>query len=137
LDYEHSLVFRVLNSTPLKEFIVRCQVGSLPFTYLGLPLGSSKPKIDDFSPLMDRIERRLMCCSSFLSYLGRLELVNYVISPIATYTMATLKLPSSVINYIDRARRQYLWRGSNFNKKYRNLVAWDLIQRPKKQVVWG
>jgi hypothetical protein len=78
-----------------------------------------------------------MCCSSFLSYLGRLELVNYVISPIATYTMATLKLPSSVINYIDRARRQYLWRGSNFNKKYRNLVAWDLIQRPKKQVVWG
>lgn len=29
--------------------ILGCAVGSFPFTYLGLPLGTSKPKVDDFS----------------------------------------------------------------------------------------
>lgn len=27
-----------------------CQQGSFPFTYLGLPMGISKPKIEDFHP---------------------------------------------------------------------------------------
>jgi hypothetical protein len=29
-----------------------CQKGSLPFTYLGLPLGTSKPNIQEFLPLI-------------------------------------------------------------------------------------
>jgi len=37
-----------------------CCAGSLPFTYLRLPLGLTKPKIDDFLPLVTRCERRLI-----------------------------------------------------------------------------
>ncbi|WVZ99154.1 hypothetical protein U9M48_044493 [Paspalum notatum var. saurae] len=29
-----------------------CSAGSLPFTYLGLPLGTTKPKVEDFLPLV-------------------------------------------------------------------------------------
>ncbi|WVZ90370.1 hypothetical protein U9M48_036677 [Paspalum notatum var. saurae] len=36
-----------------------CSTGSLPFTYLGLPLGSTKPKVEDFLPLVQKCERRL------------------------------------------------------------------------------
>jgi len=28
----------------------RCKLGGLPFTYLGLPLGTTKPKIIDLMP---------------------------------------------------------------------------------------
>jgi hypothetical protein len=35
-----------------------CQVGSMPFTYLGLPLGTTKPNITEFAPLITKIERR-------------------------------------------------------------------------------
>jgi hypothetical protein len=55
-----------------------CQKGSLPFTYLGLPLGTTKPNIQDFMPLMQRIEKRLSCTSMFLSQGGKLELVKLV-----------------------------------------------------------
>jgi hypothetical protein len=41
-----------------------CQIGSLPFTYLGLPMGITKPRFQDLTPIMDRIERRLSACSS-------------------------------------------------------------------------
>ena len=33
-----------------------CQTGSLSFTYLGLPLSLSKPKVIDVSPLVNRYE---------------------------------------------------------------------------------
>ena len=29
-----------------------CQVGSLPFTYITLPLGTTKPKVIDFLPMV-------------------------------------------------------------------------------------
>jgi hypothetical protein len=36
-----------------------CQVGSLHFTYLGLPLSHKKPSSQDCLPLIIRVERRL------------------------------------------------------------------------------
>ena len=35
--------------------IFGCSVGSLPFTYLGLPLGTSRPSMNDLTPLMSHI----------------------------------------------------------------------------------
>ena len=32
-----------------------CEIGTMPFIYLGLPMGTSKPRVDDFSPMMDRV----------------------------------------------------------------------------------
>jgi hypothetical protein len=47
-----------------------CQSGSFPFTYLGMPLGTSRPKVDDFLPLISKCERRLSFVSPFLSLAG-------------------------------------------------------------------
>ena len=94
-----------------------CTVGTMLFTYLGLPMGTTKPKIEDMFSLMAKIERRLNGCSSLLSLSGRLQLVNSVISPITIYTMCTIKLHKGVIDNIDRARKQCLWRGNEQDKK--------------------
>lgn len=37
-----------------------CSKGTLPFTYLGLPLSIVKPTVADFWPLVTKCERRLM-----------------------------------------------------------------------------
>jgi hypothetical protein len=37
-----------------------CSIGSLPFTYLGLPLSITKPTVADFWPLVSKCERRLV-----------------------------------------------------------------------------
>ena len=105
--------------------ILGCQIGSMPFTYLGLPMGTTKPRMTDLTPLMvDRVERRLSACSSLLSYTGRLQLINSVITPVTIYTMCSIKLPSGVIENIDRARKQCLWRGNNQANRGGHLVAW-------------
>ena len=108
-----------------------CQVGSLPFTYLGLPLGTTKPRIEEFAPLLYKIERKLSACSTLLSYLGRIEYINTVLTPTVTYAMCTFKLHKGVIHGVDRIRKQCLWRGNSERKRGANLVAWSLAQRPK------
>jgi hypothetical protein len=62
-----------------------CSKGSLPFTYLGLPLGLTKPKVQEFLPLVTKCERRLSSISSFLNQAGRLELTNAVFSSLPTF----------------------------------------------------
>lgn len=103
----------------------------LPFTYLGLPLGTTRPKIEDFAPLMNQMERRLSATSTFLGLSGKVELTKAVLSALPTYTMCTLKLPLGVVNNLDRARRDCLWRGSDVNDKKKPLVALKKICRPR------
>jgi len=57
-----------------------CTKGSLPFTYLGLPLSLIKPTVADFWPLISKCERRLVAFSSYLSEAGSLELTNAVLT---------------------------------------------------------
>jgi hypothetical protein len=97
-----------------------CQVGTFPFTYLGLPLGTTKPKIEEFAPLLDRVERKLSACSTFLSYSGRVEYINSVITPTVNYAMCTLKLHKCVIEAVDRVRKQCLWRGNSEKKRWKS-----------------
>jgi hypothetical protein len=108
-----------------------CQLGTLPFTYLGLPMGTTKPRVEDYMPLMDKIERRLTSTSAFLTQAGRLQLVNSVLSSLPTYAMCSLKIPVAVLDFINRARRHCLWRGSDANAKGRSLAAWPKVTKPK------
>jgi len=107
-------------------------IGSMPFTYLGLPIGTKKP-IMDLTPLMDRMERRLNACSSLLSYSGRLEMVISAITPIVTYAMCSLKLSAEVTDNMDRIRKQCVWRGNDITSKGGHLAAWPMVSKPKKK----
>uniref|UniRef100_A0A0A9GKK0 Reverse transcriptase domain-containing protein n=1 Tax=Arundo donax TaxID=35708 RepID=A0A0A9GKK0_ARUDO len=113
--------------------IFGCKIGTLPFTYLGLPVVTTKPRVDDHAPLINRMERRLSAVASFLATSGRLTLVNLALSSLPTYTMCTLLLPITVTENIDRARRNCLWRGSDVNAKGKPLVAWKKVYRPKSK----
>jgi hypothetical protein len=114
-----------------------CSVGTFPFTYLGLPLGLTKPLVKDYAPLICQIERRLSASSLYLSHVGRLQLINSVISSLPTYFMCTLKLPLTVIDIIDKHRKNCLWRGRDIRNKGYNLAAWELVQKPKDKCGLG
>jgi hypothetical protein len=110
-----------------------CKLESLPFTYLGLPMGTTKPRVEHFETLMNKVERRLTATSNFLTHAGRLQLVNSVLSSLPTYAMCSLQLPVTVLKHIDRARKHCLWRGSDINAKMKPLVAWEKCSKPKKK----
>jgi hypothetical protein len=107
------------------------QMGTYPFTYLGLPMGLFKPKAEDFLPLIHRIERRLLSTSTYRNQAGRLEMVNAVLTALPTFYMSNLKLPPTTYKQIDRHKKHCMWRGANMNAKKPPLAAWKLETRPK------
>jgi hypothetical protein len=108
-------------------------MGAFPFTYLGLPLRITKPRLDDFLPMVHKVEKRLTCTSLFLSQAGKLEMVNSVLSALPTYYMCTLKLPPTVIKQIDKYQKHCVWRGGDINAKKPPLEAWHMVTRPKSE----
>lgn len=58
--------------------IFGCQVGSLPFTYLGLPVRTTRPRIQDLVSVVHRVERRLSASSPLLSQGARLQLLQSI-----------------------------------------------------------
>lgn len=100
----------------------RCVLVSFLFTYLGLPMGLTKLQVKDYAPLIYKIEMRFSASARFLSYEGRVQLVNSILSSLPTYYMCTLKLPIAVIEAIYKYRKNCLWRDSDFKKKEYNLA---------------
>jgi hypothetical protein len=109
-----------------------CAKGSLPFTYLGLPLSLTKPKVIDFSPLVTKCERRLIARSCFLSQAGRLEIANSVITALPMFAMSTFHMHSTVLEQIDKYRRHCIWRGADIESKKPSKTDWNTVRKPKK-----
>lgn len=136
VNYEKSMLVPINvpeQLTNLMLGILGCSRGSFPFTYLGLPLSTSRLRIEDFHPIMHRIERSLTGCSTMLSYDGRILLIKSIFSALPTFFMCTLALPQGVIDQIDKYLRNFFWRKFGMEDRGSALIAWSKVCKPKKQ----
>lgn len=109
VNYNKSMMLPINISRERLDLLAKtfgCSKGTLPFTYLGLPLGITKPKVIDFLPLVNECERRFGGISSMLNQAGGLQITNAALSSLPTYYMCTLELPKSVIKQIDKFRKR-------------------------------
>jgi hypothetical protein len=97
-----------------------------------LPLALTKPKVDDFLPLVNICEERLTNTSLFLSQARKLQMVNVVFSSLPTFFMSTFLLHSLVREQVDKYRKHCLWRGSDANNRINAKAAWPLVTKAKK-----
>nr|CAD1823673.1 unnamed protein product [Ananas comosus var. bracteatus] len=80
-----------------------CSTHGFPFKYLGLPLSPKKLHKADYLPLIEKLDNRLAGWKGLtLSRAGRLALLNSVLSSIPTFFCTAFRLPSWVINSIDK-----------------------------------
>jgi hypothetical protein len=76
----------------------------MPFNYLGLPLGTTTPRIQDLLPLVDRLERRLVATSTFLAYGGRFQLIRSCISSMPIFFLCYLGIPLGIVTHLNMIR---------------------------------
>jgi hypothetical protein len=107
-----------------------CQIGTLPFPYLGLAVGTTRPSIQDLTPVVHRLERRLMATSSFLSQGARLQLITSAISSMPIHMLCTMHIPPGITKQFDRIIRQCLWM-DNVDTPKQSLASWKMICKPK------
>lgn len=107
--------------------------GTLPVRYLGLPLMSRKLKINEYSPLLEKIISKFNGWAvKSLSFAGRSQLIASVIYGSVNFWMSTFMLPKGCIRKIDSLCSRFLWSGS-IDTHSKAKVAWSTVCLPKKE----
>jgi hypothetical protein len=112
---------------------LNCRVGTIPFKYLGLPVGANPRKMSTWDPMIKVIRGRLGSWGNkYVSLGGRIVLINAVLNAIPIFYLSYLKMPNKVWKELVRIQRAFLWAGlSKVNKTC--WVKWDVICRPKSE----
>jgi hypothetical protein len=123
---------QVLNLSLLAD-ILCCRIGSLPMSYLGLPLGASFKASSVWNPILEKVERRLAGWKKlYLSKGERLTLLKSTLSSLPTYYLSLFKIPKHVVARIEKLQSNFLWGGLGDGFKH-HLVGWDTICSPLAQ----
>ena len=135
MNYHKSFIIPInVDTAQMNELAIAfgCQIGKMPFTYLGLPVGTTRPKMVDFMPMVDCMKRRMIAGSSFLNQGERLQFLNSALSSMPIFFLCSLAVPTGILKQHERIQRQCLWR-KHRDELAPSLAAWELICRPKNR----
>ena len=112
---------------------IRFFSGTLPIRYLGIPLVSSHLTKVDCTALVDRITMHINHrFARYLSYAGRLQLVNSILFRIQTYWSSMFILLVGIYKQIKQLMTRFLWMGKKLDYS-KAKVVWKDIVKPKME----
>ena len=83
---------------------------SIPFTYLGIPIGANPRRCELWDPIIKKCERKLAKWKQrHISFGGRVTLIKSVSIPI--YFFSFFKVPNRVVDKLVSIQRRFLWGG--------------------------
>lgn len=128
-----SLIFSNSIFEPRMQNIVNqlgFNIGSLPFTYLGVPIFKGRPKAAYPRPIADKAILKLASWkASLLSMAGRVQLVKSVIYSMLTHSLTVYDWPVSLLKELEKCIRNFIWSGDTEKRKL-VTVAWNKICKP-------
>ncbi|KAI3728414.1 hypothetical protein L6452_17050 [Arctium lappa] len=124
----------MVNNEEVKRMarLLHCREGSIPFTYLGMPMGEKMARVSSWKPIIEKFKVRLSDWKARnLSIGGRLCLCKSVLGSLGSYFFSLFKVPSKVINILESIRCRFFWGGSEEKRKF-CWVAWDKVLNSKE-----
>jgi hypothetical protein len=122
--------------TPFMEMactFLNCRLGSLPFKYLGLPIGANPKSPSTWEPLLEHLRKRLLSwLNKHISLGGRIVLINSVLNVIPIFFLSFMKMPVSMWKNVVKIQRQFLWGGVRGGKKI-SWVKREVVCKEKSQ----
>jgi hypothetical protein len=108
-----------------------CGQGSLPISYLGIPIHHQRLTLAEWKPVDESLQKHLSSWKiKLLSIGGRLVIINSILTNMVLYMISLLQLSKGVVHRLDYFRSRFFRQGDSENKKYR-LTKWSVICRPK------
>lgn len=95
-----------------------CGSDTLPFIYLGLPIGSSMRRLSDWKPVIDKLKNKL---------------AEWKAKAISLYYFSLFRTPICVLKLLESVRCNFFWGGGKGSgeeesgRKYHAWVRWDKV----------
>jgi hypothetical protein len=98
--------------------LLNFKIGSIPFSYLGVPMFKGKPKACHLQPFADKVKLKLSSWkASLLSMAGRVQLIKSVIQSMLIYSITLYSWPVSLIKEVEKHFRNFIWSGDIDKRK--------------------
>ena len=108
-----------------------CKVFDWSILYLGLPLVGNSKACGFWDLVIERISKRLdWWQKTYLSFGGRITLIQSCLTHMSYYFLSLFKIPASVAAKIERLQRDFLWSKVGEGKRD-YLVSWDVMCKSK------
>ncbi|GKV02363.1 hypothetical protein SLEP1_g14810 [Rubroshorea leprosula] len=89
---------------------LNCKSGSIPFTYLGMPVRDAMGRRKAWIPIIENFNKKLAVWKAkCLSIGGRVTLLSSVLSTLPIYFMFIFKIPKIVLHELVCLQRKFLW----------------------------
>lgn len=113
--------------------LLNCKVMSIPFIYLGLPVGANPRRLATWDPMLNKIRSRLSSWKAKkLSFGGRVCLVKSVLTALPLYFISFFRMPKGIVKKCQQLMARFLWGGSDDVRKIA-WVGWDQCCKPKSE----
>jgi len=105
INFHKSKVFCYGATKEMKSFYTSLfgfNAGEYPFRYLGIPMHHRQLLNSEWRKVEDRFKQKLSCWKAkYLSYGGRLLLLNSVLSSLPMFMMSFFEIPKGVLKNLD------------------------------------
>ena len=133
LNKSEIIPIRPVDNVEELESELGCGIGSLPTSYIGLPLGANHKALGVWDSVEERFRKRLASWKiQYISKGGRLTLIRSTLSNLPIYYLSLFRMPQKVCARLERIQRQILWGGSDLEKKP-SLVSWVIFCTDKRK----
>nr|GEV10009.1 transposon TX1 [Tanacetum cinerariifolium] len=108
INFNKSKVYGIrVSSSAVAEMtrVMKCGMGEIPLTYLGLPIRVSMRRESAWRPMVKKLKKRLTDWKAkTISFGGRLTLVKSVLGSVPLYYFSMFRVLSCVIKQLERVR---------------------------------
>ncbi|KAL8507322.1 hypothetical protein ACS0TY_018021 [Phlomoides rotata] len=118
----------------VRQFMLRTtgiSHGSLPFSYLGVPIFRGSPRTCHLATLADSIISKFSKWKGHsMSLAGRKCMINFVIAASLVHSMMVYYWPRTLLKKIEDAMRNFLWKGDISQRNNSCSVSWARVCSP-------